>query len=323
VFDVPSTPFSIYNTKNTTMIPPLKPRPQRRGQENDLPSKLNVSLSSSPSISFTSTQGRPLSKHDATERGRIFTQGDHHRGSKKIMQSAPLSPPASMNASATQEHHDRLWQTPKQQVQQDALVGQHHKHLLVDYSYSSASSMDSSMSSSMANGTSPLDLTLTPPQATTTIQHSSLMVAAKRHGNELRDANNSESRRRRRRRRLSKDAKVTSVLVQATSGNTGNRTPAKAAKNLASFDDDDEDEYTWWNESKEDDESSEDDAPMEFLTGQAALMSPEERTRKYWEWCYGDASSSAVSQTISGIATTTRGVTSSFSAKRVPPLKGW
>ena len=296
------------------MVPPLKPRPRPRprlGTENDFPSAFHQS-----SKSRSSKQPRRFPSTSS-----VLMQ--NHSSANHSLQQAPLSPPfPSEEASAQQGKDDEsLVKTPEQQVQtapHNSSVGQHHKHLLVDLSVSSA---DTSMSSNTTATNSPSDLTLTPPPSS----QASLMVEAKRHGNELREANNSESRRRRR-RRLSRDTEVTSVLIQATTDTNGSshQTPTKRSKRTAASREDEHDvEQEFWLGSRNDDSSSsEDDTPLEFLTGKAALMSSEERTKKYWEWCYGKSNASSLLQQLPSTSSSSN-ARPGFSAKRAPPLKGW
>lgn len=72
--------------------------------------------------------------------------------------------------------------------------------------------------------------------------------------------------------------------------------------------------------SSSDEEMSQARAGLPFLFGQQPeILTPLEKTRHYWEWCYGKVEdpqqlSAAMAMTAS---------TPSWSAKRAPPAKGW
>jgi hypothetical protein len=239
--------------------------------ENTLPTELNASIRSPKDLSDLPDPGEQSSCNAKTSIGnRTVTLF-----SRPLSESNPsLSPPIS--TYSPNPSPDEALKTPLREA------GGHHKHIL------DCSNSSSSVYSSIAS-----DLTLTPPAAPS----QSLVVAARKHSNEIREAN-STKRRRRRRQHYTKDAELSSVLVKVTTNK--NKSPI-------SFDDDEDDHFSWNNRKTTTDETA-----LPFLVAQEQSMSPEERTKQYWEWCYGK-----------GTSVDTSLVANSFSANRMPPSKGW
>lgn len=263
------------------MLPCLKPRPSSSGMENAIPTELNASLQP-PETSTLELNSLKVSNYDSRSVGLTETVVHQPLSESKSSVIAPMSPttrspPISPHFSKPDK--DEAVKTPVRN-------GGYHKHIL-DYPYSS-----SSVDSSVAN-----DVTLTPPAAPL----QSLVVAAKRHSSEIREANNSK-RRRRRRQHYTMDTELSSILVRATSNSKS------AISSLC----DEGDDFSW-NDSKV--VATTESSPVDklpFLLSEGQIMSPEEKTKKYWEWCYGAGEPRDASVTFG-----------SFSAKRMPPSKGW
>jgi hypothetical protein len=119
------------------------------------------------------------------------------------------------------------------------------------------------------------DWTLTPP--TTGLRP--LVVSAKRLGKDVR---RKHSKRRRCRSRAAKNGNGF-CLWQESHDST---TPAES--------------------------SSDEDEALPFLFSQQEVVSPSEKKKQYWEWCYGK-------EEIEPSLSTQEG----WSAKRAPPAKGW
>jgi hypothetical protein len=164
--------------------------------------------------------------------------------------------------------------------------GRHHKHII-----------DCSIFSSSVDCNGASDIILTPPVASS----QSLVVAAKRHSSAIREANGSK-RRRRRRQQYSNSLDLSSIFVRVTAN------PKSAISYFGVKDDNFACDDIKVDATKE-------FPPMEKMTlsyCQAKMMSPEVMTKTYWEWCYGKGTTAA--EPIPS---------NSFSAKRMPPSKGW
>lgn len=277
------------------MLPRLEPRPRRSGpgMENALPTHYNTSTEAILNAKVDCDHRREtnglagssvvhVEMKPVTHRPPLpFNQSTTHSSSTHPTMSPPITP-----LSSTVPTEDTV-ETPI------PYVGQ-YRHTL-NCSYSSSSSVDSALTSNS-------DVTLTPP-----IEPSqSLAIAAKRHSIELRAANNTK-RRRRRRQQYTEDAEP-SILVSATTDPRPSR----------SFDDNQDDAIRLHTRRPslaselETHDSLDESKNFPGLVAEGQMLSPEERTRKYWEWCYGK-----------GTFANASAVAGSFSAKRLPPQKGW
>jgi hypothetical protein len=265
-----------------SMLPRLQPRPRRTGLGNKS-TLTELTVHSSRHQLKTVTLEHDLMDRSKCEHDTVGTTENNLRPPLSRSQSFPN---ASISQSMASPAPAPTLHLPNQDIEDLIKTpirnADHHKHIL-DCTYTS-SSVDSSFSS---------DITLTPPATTS----QPLAVAAKRHSSDIREAND-RKRRRRRRRQYSKNLDFSSILPRAATNqkstisvvgdNDGNDIAVDGTTALSI------------------------EEKMSLSDFQANMMSPEEKTKKYWEWCYGKGT--VFDESISS---------RSFSANRMPPSKGW
>jgi hypothetical protein len=209
---------------------------------------------------------------------------DHNRhpslAKNKSIPNAPMSPSSASPIASPRVRKQDFGDSVKKTIRD----GGRHKQIL-ECPYSPLTAGYSATS----------DCTLTPPVKPS----QSLVVAAKRHSNAIREANDSK-RRRWRRQQCFKNDEFCSILLRATPKPSISSSVVK------------DDKFAWNGANVAAATAFSMNEKLRVSDEQAKMISPKEKTQKYWEWCYGVGT------------TSNKPITSnSFSAKRVPPSKGW
>ncbi|KAG7371063.1 hypothetical protein IV203_019633 [Nitzschia inconspicua] len=268
-----------------SMLPRLKPRPRRLGPENVMPTDLNASTSTTFKNQKMNTDRWKESNCNA----------DAKSDSKESILRTPLldskqttNPSTSSSTKKSSPRTSAHWAHSPPQITEAVTKtpvrqGRYHKNNVPYTSFAAEFS---------------IDITLTPPARPS----QSLSVASKRNSSEIRQANTTK-RRRCRQKQDSKDTVLSSILITATTN------PKSSPNSNEEFLLNDRQTRTTSEHNHGD--LSDDNTKFPFLVDQGHFLSQKERTKQYWEWCYGKRT----------LVDNSNG-SGSFSAKRMPPTKG-